>query len=217
MITETPGTASRLPSETRQAAIVDAVLRLSAARSPGLITTAEIASALGLSQGALFKHFSSKEAIWLAVAERVASGLLATISEAASAAREANAPRAALRAIFLAHVGFFIDHPGVPRFIFHELQRELDSPVKQCLRGLLASYRQLLVRVFHEVAERGELDEQLDQQAAASLFIGSIQGLVMQSMVAGNQLGMREQAEAILVILERGIGRQGTEATYAKS
>jgi TetR/AcrR family transcriptional regulator len=214
MITETPGTASRLPSETRQVAIIDAVLRLSAARSPGLITTAEIASALGLSQGALFKHFSSKEAIWLAVAERVASGLLETISEAASSANAASAPRAALRAIFLAHVGFFIDHPGVPRFIFHELQRETDSPVKQCLRGLLASYRQLLARVLNAAALRGELDERLDHQAAASLFIGSIQGLVMQSMVADNQLGMREQAEAILLILERGIAGNAMEATY---
>lgn len=207
MLIETTSTAPRLSGDARRAEIIDVVLRLSAERSPGLITTAEIAKALGLSQGALFKHFQSKETIWLAVADRVATTLLATIEQAAE---QATAPLAALRAIFLAHVGFVIEHPGTPRFIFHELQRAVDSPVKQQLRGMLANYRQLLLRLLEAAAQRGELDEKINQQAAASLFIGSIQGLVMQSMVAGSQLAMREQAVAVLAILERGIARQTT-------
>lgn len=207
MLAETVTPVPRLSGEARRAEIIDAVLRLSAERSPGLITTAEIAKVLGLSQGALFKHFPSKETIWLAVAERVASSLLATIEQAAE---QAASPQAALRAIFLAHVGFVIEHPGTPRFIFHELQRAIDSPVKLRLRSMLANYRQLLMRLLESAAQRGELDENINQPAAASLFIGSIQGLVMQSMVAGSQLAMREQATAVLAIFERGIARQGT-------
>ena len=207
MLIETTSTAPRLSGDARRAEIIDVVLRLSAERSPGLITTAEIAKALGLSQGALFKHFQSKETIWLAVADRVATTLLATIEQAAE---QATAPLAALRAIFLAHVGFVIEHPGTPRFIFHELQRAVDSPVKLRLRGMLANYRQLLLRLLEAAAQRGELDESINQQAAASLFIGSIQGLVMQSMMVGQQFAMREQAVAVLAILERGIARQTT-------
>ena len=207
MLIETTSTAPRLSGDARRAEIIDVVLRLSAERSPGLITTAEIAKALGLSQGALFKHFQSKETIWLAVADRVATTLLATIEQAAE---QATAPLAALRAIFLAHVGFVIEHPGTPRFIFHELQRAVDSPVKLRLRGMLANYRQLLLRLLEAAAQRGELDENINQQAAASLFIGSIQGLVMQSMMVGQQFAMREQAVAVLAILERGIARQTT-------
>lgn len=207
MLIETTSTAPRLSGDARRAKIIDVVLRLSAERSPGLITTAEIAKALGLSQGALFKHFQSKETIWLAVADRVATTLLATIEQAAE---QATAPLAALRAIFLAHVGFVIEHPGTPRFIFHELQRAVDSPVKLRLRGMLANYRQLLLRLLEAAAQRGELDESINQQAAASLFIGSIQGLVMQSMMVGKQFAMREQAVAVLAILERGIARQTT-------
>ena len=207
MLAETTNTAPRLSSETRRTEIIDAVLKLSAERSPGLITTAEIAKTLGLSQGAIFKHFPSKESIWLAVAESVAGSLLATIEHAA---KQAASPQAALRAIFLAHVGFVIEHPGTPRFIFHELQRAIDSPVKLRLRSMLADYRQLLMHLLGSAAQRGELDENINQQAAASLFIGSIQGLVMQSMVAGSQLAMREQAAAVLAIFERGIARQGT-------
>lgn len=205
MVSETVSTALRLSGEARRTAIIDAVLGLSAERSPGLITTSDIAGALGLSQGAIFKHFPSKEDIWLAVAERVASSLLMTIERVAA---QANSPLAGLRAIFLAHVGFVIERPGAPRFIFHELQRAIDSPVKLRLRGMLADYRQLLMHLLAEAAQHGQVDENINHAAAVSLLIGSIQGLVMQSMVADSQLAMLEQAEAVLAIIERGITRQ---------
>ncbi|MDP3538076.1 MAG: TetR/AcrR family transcriptional regulator [Azonexus sp.] len=195
----------RLSGEERRAEIVDAVLRLSAERSPGLITTAEIARALSLSQGALFKHFPRKEDIWLAVAERIAESLLATVEQAA---QQAASPLAALHGIFMAHVGFVIEHPGAPRFIFHELQRSVDSPVKSRLREMLARYRQILMGLLETAEQQGELAEGTNKSAAASLFLGSIQGLVMQSMLAGSSAAMRQQAEAILPIFERGIRRE---------
>ncbi len=57
---------NRLPTEARQAEIVAAALSLAQHSSPASITTTDLARALGLSQGALFKHFPTKEAIWLA-------------------------------------------------------------------------------------------------------------------------------------------------------
>ena len=64
--------AQRLPTEARQAEIVAAALRLAQLSSPESITTADLAGALGLSQGALFKHFPSKDAVWLAAMTWVA-------------------------------------------------------------------------------------------------------------------------------------------------
>jgi AcrR family transcriptional regulator len=54
---------TRQPTETRQAEIIEAALDLAARGSPADITTAEIASELNLSQGAVFKHFPTKGAI----------------------------------------------------------------------------------------------------------------------------------------------------------
>ena len=48
---------TRLPTEERQAEIVAAALRLARDSSPALITTTDIASAIGVTQGAVFKHF----------------------------------------------------------------------------------------------------------------------------------------------------------------
>lgn len=174
--------ATRLPTEARQAEIIAAALRLAQARSPGAITTAELAGAVGLSQGALFKHFSTKDAVWLAAMDWVAEHLLATLT---SAAQQANGPVDALQRVFEAHVAFCISNPGVPRVIFHELQQPADSPIKQKVRGLMQGYRQLLLSLMRLAAQRGEVSPTLDAPAAATLFVGLVQGLVMQSMLSG--------------------------------
>ncbi len=72
-----------LPADQRRAVTVDAVVQLAATRNPNDITTAAIAKHMHLTQGALFRHFPSKDAIWQAVMEWVAERLLTRIDRAA--------------------------------------------------------------------------------------------------------------------------------------
>jgi hypothetical protein len=53
----------------------------------------------------------------------------------------------------------------------------------------------------------GELSEAVDGKAAATLFIGTIQGLVMQSLIAGDVARMRRDAPGVFAIYRRGIER----------
>lgn len=192
----------RLATEERQAEIVAAALRLAQQRSPALITTTELAQAVGVSQGALFKHFASKEAVWLAAMQWVAEHLLRTI---AAAADEAVEPLDALRRVFHAHVDFVATYPGVPRLIFHELQQPEDSPLKEAVRGLMKDYRQMLLTLLRQAMQQAQLPADLDAPAAATMFLGVIQGLVMQSMASGHISTMRAEAPRIFELYQRGI------------
>lgn len=193
---------SRLPTDLRQAELVKAALHLASQTSPSLITTTDLAAAIGVTQGAVFKHFPSKDAIWLATVAWVRKQLISTLETAASAA---DSPMAALHAVFKAHIGFVLVHPGVPRLIFNELQRPADSPIKQEVRTLLKAYRKLLRGLLGAAARRGEISRATDLDAAATLFVGTVQGLVMQSMVAGNAASMKTQADSVFAIYRRGI------------
>jgi len=193
---------TRLPTEARQAEIVAVALRLAQDRSPASITTNDLAQAMGLSQGALFKHFSTKDAIWLAVMVWVTDHLLRTLHDAAE---QSGSPLDALRCVFDAHVDFVVTHPGVPRVIFHELQQSQDSAVKQQVRGLMQGYRQLLLRLLGDAVRNGEADADLDIAAAATLLIGIVQGLVMQSMLSDQIAGMREHAPRVFDLYLRSI------------
>ena len=192
----------RLPTDERQAEIVAAALRLARDASPTSITTSDIASAIGVTQGAVFKHFPTKDAIWLAAMGWVREQLLAALIQAAQAAAT---PLASLGAVFRAHVAFVASHPSVPRLIFHELQQPTDSLVKQEARTLLQAYRKLLISLLAAAAERGQVPADLDREAAATLFVVIVQGLVMQSMLSGKPMSLKAQADRVFAIYLRGI------------
>ena len=199
------GTTTRLTTASRQAEIIAAALRLARDRSPALITTTDLAQAIGVSQGALFKHFETKEAIWLAAMEWVREHLL---HELQTAAADSARPVAALRKVFDAHVAFVVAHPGVPRMIFHELQQPADSPLKESVRSLMKGYRQLLLSLLKQAAQDGELAAGVDAQAAATLFLGIMQGLVMQSMLSGHVSTIRNEAPRVFELYLRSIRPQ---------
>jgi AcrR family transcriptional regulator len=193
-----------LPADERRAVTVEAVIALAAEQNPGEITTAAIAKHMGLTQGALFRHFPSKDAILQAVMEWVAERLLARVDKAAQAA---GLPLAALEAVFMAHIDFVAQHPGVPRMLFGELQRAVDTPAKRMARTLIDRYGGRLAALIEKGKAQGELAAEVDTAAAATLFIGTIQGLIMQSLLAGNTERMRSDAPGVFAIYRRGIGK----------
>ena len=194
--------AKPLPADERRAATVEAVIQLAATQNPSDITTAAIAGHMHLTQGALFRHFPSKDAILQAVMEWVAEQLLARVERAA---QNTSSPLAALEAMFLAHANFVAEHPGVPRMMFGELQRAGDSLPRRMVRTLLGRYGERLQQLFAEGKASGEIDPALDTEAAATSFIGSIQGLVMQSMLSGDVARIRRDAPRVYAIYQRGI------------
>ena len=194
--------AKYLPAEQRRAEAVEAVVELAAHANPETITTTEVAAHMRMTQGALFKHFPNKEALWLGTMEWVADRLLARIDRLAGAQAE---PMAALEAMFLGHVDFIAEHPGVPRMIFGQLQRNSDTAAKRLARVLLENYATRLHRILSAGVAEGALSRELDIEAAATLYLGMIQGLVVQLLLHGDVTRMRADALRVFVIYRTGV------------
>jgi AcrR family transcriptional regulator len=197
------GRPKHLPANERRAATVEAVVDLAAEQNPSDITTTAIAQKMGLTQGALFRHFPSKDAILEAVMSWVTDRLLARVDKAAEGAVS---PKAALEAVFMTHIDFVSDHPGVPRMLFGKLQRPGETLPKRMAQTLIRHYGERLRGLLEAGKARGELCSDLDPDAATTLFIGTIQGLVMQSMLAGDVARVRRDAPGVFAIYLRGIG-----------
>lgn len=208
-----PSVSKHLPAEERRAATIMAVIDLSAKQNPSDITTAAIAKHMKLTQGALFRHFSGKAAIWESVMDWVAKHLAAQI---VLAAQNTTTVLEALEAMFMAHIDFVISHPGVPRMMFGELQRAEDTAAKKMVRAFIHRYENRLCALIEEGKSTGEFAPQVDTVAAATLFVGSIQGLVIQSMLTGAPEQMFDEARRVFALLQRALipeerthGRQG--------
>lgn len=191
-----------LPADQRRAVTVETVIALTAEQNPGDITTAAIAKRMNLTQGALFRHFPSKEAIWQAVMEWVAERLLQRVDKAIQGAAS---PLLALEAVFMTHIEFAIAHPGVPRMLFGELQRAEDTPAKRMARTLIDRYGERLKGLIEAGKAQGELAPDVETAAAVVSFIGGIQGLVMQTLLTGKVDRMRAAAPGAFAIYSRGI------------
>lgn len=194
--------SGNLRAEERRNVTVEAVVDLAGSSNPSEITTAAIAKHMNLTQGAIFRHFPNKEAIWKAVMAWVAERLLARVDKAAEGI---GSPLEAMEAMFLAHVSFVADHPGAPRMLFGELQGAKATPAKRLASAMMTQYAARLNGFIEAGKAQGELDPELDEGAAATLFLGMIQGLVMQSLMAGDMDRMRTDAPRVFAIYRRGI------------
>ncbi|MCM2251164.1 MAG: TetR/AcrR family transcriptional regulator [Ramlibacter sp.] len=191
----------RLNTDQRQREIVGAVLALACERGPDAITTQAIADRMGLTQGAVFRHFPDKQAIWLAVFAWVRESLSAAVEVAIG---KAESPLAKIERAFLAHVAFLAENPGVARVMFHEMQYPGDSPVRTEVRAMIDSYRQRLASLFTQAKAAGELPRELDTTLAPVLFIGAVQGLVINASLSGDASAMVKRSRKLFALLLDG-------------
>jgi AcrR family transcriptional regulator len=204
-------------TEDRQAALMAAALQLAAKKSPAQITTGELAVAVGITQGAVFKHFESKEAIWLTVMQWVHAELMMRLQAAAQAHLDQGEALGAMRAVFMAHVQFVQAQPGVPRLVFQELQHPQPSPLKASVQQLMVNYRQLVHGLLLKAKANQQLAQTVDLSAATVLFVGAIQGLVMQALMAGHLSDVGAQAAAVYDIYEQGLMQSMPTSTRTKA
>lgn len=190
------------PADERRSEAVETVIELCAEQDPAAITTGAIAKRMKLSQAALFRHFPTKQAVWQAVAGWVAEQL---ISRVAAVADGEASPLAGLEAIFLAHMAFIAENPGVPRMMLGELQKPAQGPARRIIAQALAAYRAHIEALLRDGQAAGELRADLDVPGAAVLFVGAIQGLVVQSLVSGDMAHARAHAPGVFAIYRRGI------------
>ena len=70
---------------------------------------------------------------------------------------------------------------------------------------LLRHYGERLHYLLAAGRKSGEFDPKLDVEAAATLFVGTVQGLVMQALIAGDFDRIRRDAPRVFAIYLRGI------------
>ena len=192
---------TKLSADARRAATVGTVIGLAAATNPADITTAQIAAQMGVTQGALFRHFADKQAIWAAVMDWTATTLLARFDAVSGVT-----PIERLRAMFATHIDFVVTHPGVPRILFGELQRDGDALGKMSVRALMAAYRERVTNLLTEAKAQSLIAETVDIPAAATMFLGMVQGLAMQAMAASDFTTMPAVSGRLFDLYLDGLG-----------
>jgi AcrR family transcriptional regulator len=178
--TASPARATtRRPTAIRRQEIVLAVLALATEQGVDAITTQTIADRMGLTQGAVFRHFPTKEAIWSAVLDWLSIQIEGVFASAAD-----KPPLDALQCVFEAYMKLFARHPAVPRLFFSDtfhhpypaLHERMQTMVRRCEARLARWIR---------AAQRDGTIATGNATAAAKFLLVTVQGLAFQSCVLG--------------------------------
>jgi AcrR family transcriptional regulator len=151
-----------------------------------------MAQAMGVTQGAVFRHFPSKDAIWLSVMQWVRERLMSVLGQAATAGSD---PLDALQRMFLAHISFIVEHPAIPRVLMSEHLHGRSPQLRKLVAEIMLAYEEKIAGLLQAAQAQGLARTDLDTHAASTLFIGMIQGLVLQTSILRSQRTLAVEAE----------------------
>lgn len=198
----------RLPTGERQSEIIRVAVDLAAEKGVDSVTTQDMADAMQVTQGAIFKHFSTKDDIWVAVMRWIREQLMKVLEKAAAQATD---PVDAIERMFFAHIAFISKHPAIPRLLFSELLHKKNSKLRDLIQEIISGYEAKVAGLLDAAKQQALAPPDLDSGSAAVLYIGMIQGLVMQASIFGGKRLLLEEARKTFPIYLHGIRKRGNE------
>lgn len=189
---------TRKRSSDRKAEIVEATLLLVAELGPERVTTQAVATRVGITQAGVFRHFSTKRDLWLAVADWV-------VAEAqhrwSAASKRADGPVATMKAVLMAQIKFIQDTPAVPSLIFSRELHSQNEELRQAFHSMATNFHALLANLARQSQANGELSGDINPQDIASLLSTLTPGLATRWSLSGRAFNLANEGERLLCIM----------------
>lgn len=182
----------------KRAEIADAALRIIETRGIAALTTAALATELGVSSGAPFRHFASREEILEAVVLRVEGLILATFPP------ETAPPLERIQALLRARVKVVGGHRGIGRLMFSEqFALALPEAAAARLRSVVAGTQVFLLNALREGQQEGAIRGDLMAEALLSVVFGMLMHLVYTQAAGHGRTGdVADTCTTLLTILQ---------------
>jgi len=195
----------RLDSDERRKAIVEAAVPLFARNGFSGTTTRELAAAAGVSEALLFRHFPSKQSVFLELLKQWLEGLDREMGKAMSAS--ASVPEG-LMAMAGQMKGVFAAADGrLPLFLEFWQQARRDPAVWKELIAPYRRYRDFFATIVQAGIAEGSL-RRVDAKAAGQALVALAVGFVVQGVLdpggAKWDLVMRDALRLLIAGLSSG-------------
>lgn len=167
---------TRKSAQDRKAEIAAATLRLLTTTPIERLSTSQIANEIGITQAAIFRHFPTKDALWLAVLEAVEARATARWD---NALEKANTPLARLRALLRAQLLLIAETPSIPVLIFNAGRITSESTMRPVHLRVLEGLRRRAVDQLRAAQNVQEIAGPSPEDSS-DLLLGLLQGAVFR-------------------------------------
>lgn len=193
--------ASNRQTTAKRTEIADAALRIIGERGITALTMASLAAELGVSPGAPFRHFASRDEILEEVTHRVVELVGAAFPDPALP------PIERFSRLFLARTEVLGRNTGCGRLIFSDqFAKALPEKAAATLRGLVRQTRAYLLAILKQASEAGVIRTDLAAEDLLVPVIGTLQHLTFLNSLPAEapphrRPDPRRALETLLVLL----------------
>ncbi|MDP7673391.1 MAG: TetR/AcrR family transcriptional regulator [Dehalococcoidia bacterium] len=195
-------TRTRLDHQTRQHQIVEAARELIATGGVDSLTIRGLASRVGVTEAAIYRHVASKEEVMLLLLQEVQESLFQAISRATRSDRHA---LERLEHMLQLHVSYVELRQGISFVVIAQAAQFEEPRVRSAGRRLVEKYLSLVSEIITQGIERGEIDKTVSPDAAAMIFFGMIQSAVTRWLFDPSTHPLSENAVAMWVLFRTSL------------
>lgn len=160
---------SREATDIRQEQIKKAVLDIIADEGLHNFSTRNLAKRIGLTEGAIFRHFQTKRDIIKGIMDDVVNNLVGTLRNIALKPDKAEDK---LFNYLCQNVKYLKENRGITILLFSEAAHLGDTELKEKLNQILIEQKQLIIKIVKDGIAEGVWDESINADDVAVIYMG---------------------------------------------
>jgi len=188
-------TTARKPAAERQQEIVEMALRLLSELGEGGLSTQTIADHVGITQAGLFRHFPTKNDLWIAVLSEI-ERLARHAWERAG--REGGPAVVRLRRILLAQLKLVEEYPAVPTLLFSTGRLAAEDVVHPIHVRIMTALRSRITEELLVAEQECGRDIRIDALDMESLLLGVVQNCVLRWSLTGRRFDLLAEGDRLI-------------------
>jgi len=205
------GQAEHKPLTPRQEEILDRTLELVREMGIGGLTTRKIAEGVGFTEAALFRHYPTKQALLLALMDRLEDLLVEPIARIAADGAVGAAER--LERMVRHHTTVVRQFNSLPIILLAEASVSGDTALVDRMRAIFERYLSLLEEVVRAGQASGQLVGAIQPDCIAMLLLGAPAGLAIRHRLLPDAAAEDRFEELLIPFLRASIDTGEGSAT----
>lgn len=165
-------------SEETRSKIISSAIKLFSARGYNTASVDDICAEAGISKGAFYHHFESKQALFLALLD----GWLQTIDTAIEAAKDKTVPETFRQMTEAFPYIFETAGEGLPMFLEFWLQASRDEKIWQASIKPYRRYHKHFTSLIKKGVDEGSFVE-VDPELTSRMIMSTAMGLLLQNLL----------------------------------
>ena len=190
-------------SEETRSRIMDAAVRKFAIAGYDAASVDDICSEAGVSKGAFYHHFPSKQSVFLALM----NGWLTMIDMGMEAVHQETIPETLIQMTEMLPGVFAAAEDRLPMFLEFWLQASRDETIWKAIIAPYRHYQEHFAKLVEEGVQEGSL-KSVDSQVAAQVIVSLAVGLVLQGVLDPHSADWAKVGEQSMQLLMNGMAKE---------